>query len=127
MHVCGTVPWRLISAIRPHLLSFDARHPAHRGFLLDDMVRRLWWLGVRAAPGVIPVNGSPGTSDPLTPFELRGLPSVMVSPACGTGIRTPDEERVIAEQLRDFAAAARMPGGLSTSAWRSPEAGAGRV
>ena len=123
MHICGAIPWSLIKAIRPDLLSFDAGRPEHRGYLLNDMIWELRLLGIRAVPGVVAVTGDTAPPDPIRPSELGVTPSVMVSPACGTGLGTPDGERSIASRLREFAADVRAPTERDSGGGRFPEAG----
>jgi hypothetical protein len=107
LHVCGEVPWRLVAALRPDVLSFDATRPELAGGALRRASGDLSRLGIRAAPGVVPVCGVHGRTDGPTPAQVTGFAPALITPACGTGLRTEAEERAIAARLRTLALAAR--------------------
>jgi len=106
MHICGVVPWPLVAAIRPDLLSFDAGRVEHHAHRLPGVIGELRRLGIRAVPGVVDVTQGE-SPHPIRPEELGATAPVMVTPACGTGLRTPAEERSITTRLRMFATGAR--------------------
>lgn len=108
LHVCGPVPWPLVRAVRPGLLSFDAvRHEPDPATLAT---------GIRIAWGVI---------DPAAPDDARtvaariraclaaaGDPAAtahrsLLTPSCGTGRHTPARERLVAAVLGAAAATVR--------------------
>ena len=100
LHICGPVPWRLVRAVQPGLLSFDAVRYEPDPAALD---------GIRIAWGVI---------DPLAPDDATTvaarirtcLASVsepersLLTPSCGTGRLSPERERLVAAVLSAAAA-----------------------
>jgi hypothetical protein len=100
LHVCGPVPWPLVRAVGPGLLSFDAvRYVPEPETLATDM--RIAW----------------GVVDPVTPEDAvtvaarvraclaaGGKPEDMarrslLTPTCGTGRLSPARERLVAAVL----------------------------
>lgn len=123
MHVCGAVPWSLLCAVQPDLVSFDACRAEHRGHGMSDAVRALRRRGIRAVPGVIDVAAP--TPDALPGDALGDLLPALITPACGTGLCTPDQERTIAARLRRFAADARAAARRGEGGRGYPEAAGG--
>jgi hypothetical protein len=108
LHVCGPVPWPLVRAVRPGLLSFDAvRYEPDRETLA---------AGLRVAWGVV---------DPVAPDDAEtvaarvraclaaaGEPEAvaersLLTPSCGTGRLAPARERLVAAVLGAAAAIVR--------------------
>lgn len=113
LHVCGEVPWGLVAAVRPRMVSFDATRPEHRGERLATLTGDLRSLGILAVPGVVSVvdHGVPDHDDPaLTSRRIGAAGTALLTPACGTGLRSPDEERSVATRLRAIARATRDAG-----------------
>ena len=110
LHVCGPVPWPLVCAVRPGLLSFDAVRYAPDPATLSSGMRIAW-----------------GVLDPLTPEDAEtvaarvracvattGEPEAvaarsLLTPTCGTGRLSPARERLVAAVLGAAAAAAGRP------------------
>jgi hypothetical protein len=118
VHVCGPVPWPLVDALEPDVVSFDLTRHA-----LDAVGRsvlgRLVGTGARIAWGVLdPV--SPGSPLPAAAraggvIRTLGRPAdrvaahSLVTPGCGTGMLTPARELGIARGLAVIAEALRAP------------------
>ena len=98
LHVCGDVPWPLVLAARPHIVSFDVSRwrPGSAG--APDLAG-LAALGIVPAPGVLPVAGG---ADPR-PVPAPGAGRLLLTPACGTGLATVGRERALAAALRRIA------------------------
>lgn len=119
MHICGRVPWDLISELQLDLLSFDAvlyglAPDARRA--LKALLRR----GGRIAWGVLePANPAPAEQASahaaacLSALVCDRLPletvaeSSLLTPSCGTGRLSPATERLIAATLDAAAHATR--------------------
>lgn len=115
MHVCGEVPWGLVAAVRPRIVSFDATRPEHRADRLRALLGELSSLGILPAVGVVPVidGAPPGDRDvAVDAADLAALAPAIVTPACGTGLRGTAEERSIATRLRAFSRAERSAADL---------------
>jgi hypothetical protein len=111
IHVCSAVPWDVIEAARPDLISFDLR----LGF--DDLAAaataRLAARGTRIAWGVIAPH------EPDTDAEAPGLladatarsgvpgEKSLLTPTCGTGRMAPRREVAVSVALGDLAHARR--------------------
>ena len=108
VHVCGPVPWGLVDALEPDVVSFDlARH----GLGADGaaVLRRVVARGGRIAWGVLdPVapDGAPAAAARLAAaIGSLGLPagqvaaSSLLTPGCGTGLLTTADEERLAAQL----------------------------
>jgi tRNA A-37 threonylcarbamoyl transferase component Bud32 len=118
LHVCGRVPWELVDAAEPDLISFDMTREgvsAAAVVVLERLVAR----GGRVMWGVVdPV-------DPGAPADVAGRIAVvtsaltgwrpppaiaaasLVSPSCGTGWLSDAAEHRVADVLTAAAAAAR--------------------
>jgi hypothetical protein len=117
-HVCGAVPWSLIDAAGPDLVSFDlARYgisPAARRTLtrlISQGGRAMWGVfdvlapqPVQAATRLV-ASACASLSDGLTPSRV--LAASLVSPSCGTGLACIDDELAVAANVRATAALAR--------------------
>ncbi len=114
VHVCGEVPWPLMEALEPDLVSFDVtRHPLDAvgrsvlGRLVAGGGRAAWGvldpLAARGAPAVAPILGSLGL--PAGRVATRSL----LTAGCGTGMLTPVRERRLARSLASLAASLRAP------------------
>jgi hypothetical protein len=121
VHVCGVVPWQLVDALSPDLVSFDlARYGLARE--ARAVLARVMAGGGRVAWGVI---------DPVAPCRARaaaglvagaiaasGLPAglaaerSLITPACGTGRLSIEREELVADTLTRAAAHARLGSSL---------------
>lgn len=108
LHVCGPVPWALVAAAEPDLLSFDVTRYCVGGegaAVLGTLLRR----GTRVAWGALDavdpddvcdvaarvsasVAATAATGVPLAVVYARSL----VTPACGTGRLGAERERLVA-------------------------------
>lgn len=112
LHVCGPVPWALVRAAEPDLLSFDlVRYGLDReaSDVLADRVTR----GQRVALGVLDAASPDGAPEAAlrTAVALRVLSRVsgrsarevaattLLTPSCGTGRLSVERERLVAAQL----------------------------
>jgi methionine synthase II (cobalamin-independent) len=97
LHVCGPVPWQLVRAVRPGVLSFDAvRHPPPSDPLPP---------GMRIAWGVIDAS-APENPDAVAARARACLAATgvapersLLTPSCGTGRLSPARERLVAAVL----------------------------
>lgn len=120
LHVCGPVPWALVEAAEPDVLSFDlVRYglEADARRVLAARMRR----GQRVALGVLDPSAPDGapraaarTAEALQ--VLAGAASrsledaaatTLLTPSCGTGRLSPERERLVAAQLGGAALMAR--------------------
>lgn len=124
LHVCGPVPWALVGAAEPDLLSFDVTRycvggegAAVLGALLRGGARVAWGAvdAVRpddvcdvAARVAAAVAATASTGVPPATVYARSL----VTPACGTGRLAADRERLVAS-LVDAGA------DVAAATWRS--------
>jgi len=119
MHVCGPVPWELVDALEPDLLSLDVTTHGCRADT-RPVLGRLLRRGGRVAWGVLdPVAPEPaaqagGVTMAAMSCQARGrLPlervarQSLVTPSCGTGRLSPERERLVAATLDAAAHAAR--------------------
>jgi hypothetical protein len=111
LHVCSAVPWDVVEAAAPDLISFDLRLG-----LTDDgaaAISRLAAHGTHIAWGLIAPH-EPGT-DAEAPALLdsalarTGVPGTnsLLTPTCGTGRMAPRRETAIATALGHLADARR--------------------
>lgn len=123
LHVCSAVPWELVRAAAPGILSFDATRHAVGGTgaaVLGALISR----GTHVAWGVVdPVD--PGHPDEVAARISAGVGAVaatgvpvstvfahsVVTPACGTGRLAPDREHLVAALVEAGAA-------VAASTWR---------
>jgi hypothetical protein len=118
LHVCGAVPWPLIDAAEPDLVSFDlARYgmspAASRTLtrLISHGGRVMWGVFDAVAPQPVYAatrlitSACGSVSDELTPSRV--LAAGLVSASCGTGLASIEKERAVAANLRAAAALAR--------------------
>jgi hypothetical protein len=107
LHICGAVPWNLISVLRPDALSFDLRHERPQALallVLDQLIARggriIWGVVDPVAPGD-PERASALLNEAMR--DLGPLPQVaaasLISPACGTGRLSPATEERVAGDL----------------------------
>jgi hypothetical protein len=132
LHVCGPVPWSLVAAAAPDVVSFDLSRygidaPARR--VLGDLVRR----GGRVAWGALDPAAADAPATVAARMEAAlgslGLPRELVArrslltPSCGSGLLSPGQEQRIAACLEAAAGALRR--GQPSSASTSPRAQSG--
>jgi hypothetical protein len=117
LHVCCAVPWALVAAARPDVLSFDLVAQPVTGAAvptLSAIVRR----GGRIAWGALDGGERPDPRRALDRIERAraALPGYgadelasasLVSASCGTGARSPAAERGVARALAHVAAVVR--------------------
>jgi hypothetical protein len=134
LHVCGVVPWPLMDAIEPDLISFDL---ARYGIAPDTRaaLARLLSRGGRVAWGAI---------DPVAPGDERaaatrvrqamaalGLPTGLVAkrslitPSCGTGRLSIEREQQVAAAISRLASSLRGDADLAGQLGRAHRARAG--
>lgn len=113
LHICCSVPWKLVAAAEPDVISFDlaleevgaAARP-----VLQSVIRR----GRRIAWGVLEPHRDEAASEALA--RLRpALASVgasgensMLTASCGSGLVSVGREAAIVEALRECASACRQ-------------------
>jgi hypothetical protein len=117
LHVCGPVPWPLVDAAEPDLVSFDLTREA-LGPVGRSTLGRLVGRGGRVAWGALdPVgSGAPAVIAAVGPMlGVIGYPAETVAaqslltPGCGTGMLTPAREEAVARGLAAAAQALRAP------------------
>jgi len=108
LHVCGTVPWTVVDAAEPDVLSYDLTRD-HLPVAARPVITRLLARGGRIAWGAV---------DPAAPASVAGTSALLVAaiagvgrrtgdvaaaslvtPACGTGLLSPARERLVAATL----------------------------
>jgi hypothetical protein len=108
LHICGTVPWAVVDAAAPDILSYDLTRD-HLPAAARPVIARLLARGGRVAGGAI---------DPVAPATVAGTAArlaaaiaglgrratdiaaaSLVTPACGTGRLSPARERFVAATL----------------------------
>jgi hypothetical protein len=118
VHVCGPVPWPLVDALEPGIVSFDLTSGA-----LDAVARsvlaRLVGTGTRVAWGVLdpvaPGSALPAAARASSVIRSLGRPAdriaahSLLTPGCGTGLLTPAREVGLARGLAVVAEALRAP------------------
>lgn len=140
LHICGAVPWSLIDAAEPDLVSFDLARfgmsPAARQTLTRLISRggRVMWgvfdvvapQRVEAATRLV-ASACASLCDGLTPSRV--LAASLVSASCGTGLACIDDELALAASVRATATLVRAGSrGCAPSAYRTPRhAGHGRA
>jgi hypothetical protein len=109
LHVCGPVPWQLVHAVAPGVLSFDAVRYRPEPAALAGM--RIAW-GV--LDPVAPEGAAAVAARVRACLELGGAAErSLLTPSCGTGRLSPARERLVAAVL---AAAADIVRGATTRA-----------
>jgi hypothetical protein len=121
LHVCGPVPWALVDAAEPDVVSFDlARYgisPAARRTLtgvISHAGRVIWGVCDVVTPALVETaagllaSACASLSLELTPSRV--LAASLVSASCGTGLASIDDELAIATNVRAAAALARAGG-----------------
>ena len=119
MHICGAVPWALVDALEPDVLSLDL---AAHGFAEEGrpVLGRLLARGGRVAWGVLDPGrpGSAAASAGLAVAALSGFSDgrlapertarqSLLTPSCGTGRLSPERELLVAATLDAAAQAVR--------------------
>ena len=97
LHICGPVPWPLVRAVRPGVLSFDAvRYPPPSDPLPSGM--RIAW-GV--IDPVAPENREAVAVRARACLSFTGVKpdQSLLTPSCGTGRLSPARERLVAAVL----------------------------
>lgn len=120
VHICGAVPWPLIDAAQPDLVSFDLAHyglTASARPVLTRVISRggavIWGVFDPLAPQPVAAatcqirSACASCSPELT--ESRVLAASLVSASCGTGLASVDDELALAARVG--AAAASVRGG----------------
>lgn len=118
LHICGAVPWDLVDAAEPDLVSFDvARHGVTRSArrALTSLISRggrvVWGVFDPVAPQ--PVEAAARQIDAACASLGHGLTdggvlaASLVSGCCGTGLASIDHERIVAASVRGAAAITR--------------------
>ena len=108
LHVCGEVPWAVVDAAEPDILSYDLTRD-HLPVAARPVLSRLLARGGRIAWGAIdPVApGSVAATSARLAAAIAGLrqgaaataAASLVTPACGTGRLTAGRERLVAATL----------------------------
>jgi hypothetical protein len=108
LHVCGTVPWTVIDAAEPDILSYDLTRD-HLPVAARPVITRLIARGGRVAWGVVDpaAPGSVASTSALLVAAIAGVgrrtgdvaAASLVTPACGTGLLSPARERLVAATL----------------------------
>jgi hypothetical protein len=108
LHICGTVPWAVVDAAEPDILSYDLTRD-HLPVHARPVIARLLARGGRIAWGVIdPVApGSVATTAARLAAAIAGVrqgaadtaAASLVTPACGTGRLSIARERLVAATL----------------------------
>jgi hypothetical protein len=108
LHVCGTVPWTVVDAAEPDILSYDLTRD-HLPVAARPVITRLLARGGRVAWGVVDpaAPGSVATTSALLVAAIAGVgrrtgdvaAASLVTPACGTGLLSPARERLVAATL----------------------------
>jgi hypothetical protein len=122
VHICGAVPWPLIDAAQPDLVSFDlARYgltPSARRVLARRIARGgavIWGVFDPLAPQPVAAATSQIRSAcaSLSPglTESRVLAASLVSASCGTGLASVDDELAVAARVGAVAARVREDAG----------------
>lgn len=115
LHVCCAVPWDVIDAAGPDLLSFDlVRAPVDRR--AASSLRRLLRAGGRVAWGVVAVDRDDDGGDiaaarldvALACCGADGAQSLL-TPSCGTGRQPLPREDYVARVIAQLAARCREP------------------
>jgi hypothetical protein len=103
LHICGPVPWRLVMAVGPGVLSFDAVRYQPEPAALAGM-RIAWGVVDPLAPDAAPaVAARVRACLAATGAAERSL----LTPTCGTGRLSPARERLVAAVLGAAAATVR--------------------
>lgn len=118
LHICGAVPWDLVDAAEPDLMSFDlvrygvtasARRVLTR--LISRGGRVMWGVcDPVAAPAVEAATRQIASAcASLSHGRTHGavVTASLVSGCCGTGVASVDDERMVAASLRAAATAVR--------------------
>ena len=117
LHICGAVPWPLVDAAEPDVLSFDSLRQAPEDPAIAALTR-LVSRGGRIMWGMVdPVDPSGARSvgllagaismfgNALSPVEV--LAASLLSPSCGTGRLSIESERRVAATVQGVADAMR--------------------
>jgi hypothetical protein len=114
MHVCGVVPWPLIRALEPDVLSYDVVR-----YGIPPELRELSRSGTRIAWGAI---------DPVRLAMATDLPPErsLLTPTCGTGRLSVERELLVAATLADLRSSLRGDADLAGQLGRDDRSRTGR-
>jgi hypothetical protein len=108
LHVCGAVPWTVVDAAEPDVLSYDLTRD-HLPVAARPVITGLLARGGRVAWGAIDpaAPASVATASALLVAAIAGVgrrtrdvaAASLVTPACGTGLLSPARERLVAATL----------------------------
>jgi hypothetical protein len=108
LHVCGAVPWPVVDAAEPDVLSYDLTRD-HLPVAARPVITRLLARGGRVAWGAVDpaAPASVATAAALLVAAIAGVgrrtgdvaAASLVTPACGTGLLSPARERLVAATL----------------------------
>ena len=114
LHVCCSVPWDVIDAAAPEVLSFDLVL-ANVDRRAATSLHRLLSRGGRTAWGVVPVDRDEPADVATARLETalaccgaNGVQSLLTA-SCGTGHQAPRREDRVARVLAQLASRCRMP------------------
>jgi hypothetical protein len=108
VHVCGPMPWVLVDALEPGVVSFDlARHGlgADGAAVLRRVVQRGGRIAWGALDPVAPEEAPAAAARVAAAAGSLGLPaegvaaSSLLTPGCGTGLLTTADEELLAARL----------------------------
>jgi hypothetical protein len=128
LHVCGTVPWRLVAEIEPDLISYDvARYgiaPEARPVLAQVAERggRVAW---GAIDPVAPGGERTATACVAGAMEVIGAERSLITPTCGTGRLSIEREHAVAAAISRLASSLRGDADLEGQLGRAHRARAG--
>jgi hypothetical protein len=100
LHICGPVPWRLVEAVAPRILSFDAVRYAPEPDVLAGIDQIVWGV----VDPLAPADAATVAARVRACLAATGAPEAvaarsLLSPSCGTGRLSPRRERLVAAVL----------------------------
>jgi hypothetical protein len=121
LHICGPVPWPLVRAVRPGLLSFDAVRYEPDPATLATGIRIAWGVIDPAAPE----DAKTVAARVRACLTAAGDPAAtahrsLLTPSCGTGHLSPARERLVAAVLGAAASTVRAELTASNQGVRPP-------
>ena len=106
LHICGAVPWAVVDAAEPDVLSYDLTHDhlpvAARpviGRLIDRGGRIAWGVVDPVAPGSVATAAARLAAAIAAARHPGAAAASLVTPGCGTGRLSPAGERLVAATL----------------------------